>query len=71
MRATGLLLGIECREASIAADLIYELFQRGVIVNHSLTASETVRLTPSVCLAEDDIDWLCQALGESLGVVGG
>jgi putrescine aminotransferase len=71
VRATGLLLGIECREASIAADLIYELFQRGVIVNHSLTASETVRLTPSVCLAEDDIDWLCQALGESLGVVGG
>src|SRR6185312_8760603 len=31
LRATGLLLGIECRESSIAADLIYELFQRGVI----------------------------------------
>jgi putrescine aminotransferase len=69
VRATGLLLGIECREPSMAADLIYELFQRGVIVNHSLTASETVRLTPSVCLSDGDIDWLCEALRESLRVV--
>ncbi len=69
LRAAGLLIGIECRESHVAADLIYELFARGVIVNHSMLDSETVRLTPSAYLTEEDMGWLRSALSESLQVV--
>jgi len=69
LRATGLLVGIELRESHLTADLIYELFQRGVITNHSLTGTETLRLTPSAYLTGADVSWLCTALGESLEIV--
>jgi putrescine aminotransferase len=69
LRAAGLLVGIELRGAHLTADLIYELFQRGVITNHSLVGSETLRLTPSAYLTEADIGWLCTALEESLEIV--
>lgn len=69
LRAIGLLIGIEFRESHMAGDVIYELFQRGVIANHSMLDSETVRLTPSSCLSDDDVAWLLTALRESLEVV--
>lgn len=65
-RADGLLLGIEIVESHLAAELIFELLERGVIVNHSLSNSETLRLTPPVCLDESDVSWLCSAFEESL-----
>jgi putrescine aminotransferase len=69
LRGAGLLIGIELRESYLTAELIFELFQRGVISNHSLANSETLRLTPPVCLSASDVEWLCSAFEESLDVV--
>jgi putrescine aminotransferase len=69
LRAAGLLLGIELHESHLTGELIYELFQRGVIVNHSLGSARTLRLTPSSYMTPDDVSWLCGAFAESLEVV--
>jgi putrescine aminotransferase len=69
LRAIGLLIGIELRGAHLVGELIYELLQRHVIVNHSLAGQETLRLTPCVYMTDQDVDWLGAALSESLAAV--
>jgi putrescine aminotransferase len=66
LRSIGLLIGIELRSAHLVGELIYELLQRRVLVNHSLGSRKTLRLTPCVYMTEREVDWLCSALGESL-----
>jgi putrescine aminotransferase len=58
IRCAGLLIGIECREPGLAGELIYELVREGIIASASLNASDVVRLTPPVTLADDDLGWL-------------
>jgi putrescine aminotransferase len=68
-RSIGLLIGIELRGAHLVGELIYELLQRRVLVNHSLSNPRTLRLTPCVYMTDRDVEWLCSALRESLTAV--
>jgi putrescine aminotransferase len=69
LRSIGLLIGIELRSAHLVGELIYELLQRRVLVNHSLAGRHTLRLTPCVYMTVREVDWLCSSLAESLTVI--
>jgi putrescine aminotransferase len=69
LRSIGLLVGIELRGAHLVGELIYELLQRRVLVNHSLSNPETLRLTPCVYMTDREVGWLCSALRESLTAI--
>jgi len=66
LRARGLLLGIECAEEHLAADLVVELLAERVIVSHSLNNHRVVRLTPPAVITESEVEWLLGALARAL-----
>jgi len=61
VRGMGLLIGVEFPAEQLAGELMLELLERGVIVNHSLNAHKVIRLTPPAVLDGTGIDWLLDA----------
>ncbi|MFE7815705.1 aspartate aminotransferase family protein [Streptomyces sp. NPDC057433] len=55
VRGKGLLIGVELAEAGLAGELLIELFNHGVVANHSMSGSSVVRFTPPAVLDEADI----------------
>ncbi|GAA3308517.1 hypothetical protein GCM10020295_70770 [Streptomyces cinereospinus] len=51
VRGAGLLIGLELVDASQAGELLLELVDRHVVVNHSLNAHPVVRITPPAVIA--------------------
>lgn len=70
VRGRGLLIGIECVDSSLAADLMAELLHRRVLTSYSLNAHAVLRLTPPAVLTEPDVDWLLTAFDEAAATVG-
>lgn len=66
VRGLGLLIGIETRTPGHAGQLLVEMLDRGVIINHSLNGSSVVRLTPPAILEMAHADQLLTALDEAL-----
>jgi putrescine aminotransferase len=66
VRGAGLLIGIECDSPQTAGELEIELMARKVIPNHCLNHHAVVRLTPPVCLTDEEVDWLLDATAESI-----
>ncbi|MFY1634218.1 aspartate aminotransferase family protein [Solwaraspora sp. WMMB335] len=62
VRGEGLLIGIELVEAGLAGELLIELFNHGVVGNHSMNGSSVVRFTPPAILSDSDINFLLEAL---------
>jgi putrescine aminotransferase len=65
VRGVGLLIGIEFEAEHIAADFMFELMRRNVLVSYSLNAQHVIRLTPPALLTESDVDWLTSAISDS------
>jgi putrescine aminotransferase len=65
VRGAGLLIGVELVDEQATGELVMELLDRGVIVNHSLNAHRVLRFTPPAVLSTADIRWLLDALAES------
>lgn len=61
VRGAGLLIGIELADEHIAGDLVLDLLDRGVLVNHSLNAHRVLRLTPPAVFTAADTSWLFEA----------
>lgn len=61
VRGRGLLIGLEFTSPAVAGEFIFQMVDRGVLTNHSMTARSVVRLTPPVVMTEGDVDWLCSA----------
>lgn len=61
VRGRGLLIGVELTEAGLAGELLIELFNHGVVANHSMNASATVRFTPPAIVTGADIEFLLRA----------
>ena len=66
IRARGLLIALEFHDEASAGEFLLSMLQNQVIVSHSLNAHVTVRLTPSLCLSENDISYLIDAVETSL-----
>ena len=62
VRGQGLLIGIELVEAGLAGELLIELFNHGVVANHSMNGSSVVRFTPPAILTPQQEDLLLTAL---------
>jgi len=65
IRGVGLLIGIEMRHEQLAGDLVLELLDRHVLVNHSLNAHTVVRLTPPAIMTSLQICWLLEAFADA------
>ncbi|MGC4909548.1 aspartate aminotransferase family protein [Streptomyces cyaneofuscatus] len=61
IRGRGLLVGIEMRDEGTAGELVLNLLEAGLLVNHSLNAHRVVRLTPPAVLTPADLDWISRA----------
>ena len=58
VRGQGLLIGVEMAEPGLAGELLIELFNHGIVGNHSMIGSATVRFTPPAILTDDDVEYL-------------
>ncbi|MBM9466787.1 aspartate aminotransferase family protein [Nakamurella leprariae] len=66
VRGRGLLIGLVCRDPSVAADLLRRLLSRQVLVSYSLNSGTVVRLTPPAVLEPEHVDRLLGALADAL-----
>ena len=61
VRGQGLMIGVEFRETGMAGEMLMELFNHGVVANHSMNGSSVVRFTPPAILTPSDVDFLLSA----------
>jgi putrescine aminotransferase len=69
VRGAGLLIGVELVSEQFTGELVMELLDRGIIVNHSLNAHRVLRFTPPAVLSAEDIRWLFDALADSADAI--
>ena len=62
VRGAGLLLGVEFADPGLALDLVLDLLDRGLLVNHSLNAHRVVRLTPPAVLTDAEADRVLETI---------
>jgi putrescine aminotransferase len=65
VRGIGLLIAIEWMADYHALDFLIEMFDRRVILNHSMNAPRVARLTPPAILSEEDVDTIEAAVRAS------
>ncbi len=65
VRGEGLLIGVELVEPGLAGELLTELFNAGVVANHSMTGSAVVRFTPPAILTDAEVDFLLTAIDQA------
>jgi putrescine aminotransferase len=61
VRGKGLLLGVEFVEAGLAGEMLIELFNHGVVANHSMNGLGTIRFTPPAILTDSDVEFLLRS----------
>ncbi|HWH01651.1 MAG TPA: aminotransferase class III-fold pyridoxal phosphate-dependent enzyme [Pilimelia sp.] len=61
VRGQGLLIGVELAEAGAAGELLIELFNHGVVANHSMIGSSVVRFTPPAILSDREVAFLLES----------
>ncbi|MEW2138872.1 aminotransferase class III-fold pyridoxal phosphate-dependent enzyme [Streptomyces sp. NPDC005409] len=69
IRGRGLLLGVEMRDEGAAGELVLNLMESGLLVNHSLNAQRVVRLTPPAVLTPADVDRITDAFTSAATVL--
>ena len=71
IRGEGLLIGVEMVDAGADGELFMELFDQGVLVNHSLNNSAVARLTPPATLTPEQTDRLLTGFDAAFDALGG
>jgi putrescine aminotransferase len=61
VRGQGLLIGVEFVEGGLAGEALIELFNHGVIANHSMIGSSVVRFTPPAILTDSQVNLLLES----------
>lgn len=62
VRGAGLLIAVELVDEGVAGDLVMELMDHGVLVNHSLNAHRVLRLTPPAVIGRNDLTALLDSV---------
>lgn len=65
VRGQGLLIGVELVEAGLAGELLIELFNHGVVANHSMNGSSVVRFTPPAILTDSEVEFLLDSFDKA------
>jgi putrescine aminotransferase len=63
-RGRGLLIGIDLGSPALAGQLIMELLERHILVNHSLNNSQVVRLTPPAIISDAELRLFVDAFAD-------
>lgn len=69
VRAVGLLIGIEFRDAAFAHRFVAGTLANRVVVNWTLNADRVVRLAPALTIESPDLDFAIEAMGRALAWV--
>jgi putrescine aminotransferase len=64
-RGRGLLIGIDLGNPAQAGQLIIELLERRILVNHSLNNSQVVRLTPPAIISDAELGLFLDAFADA------
>jgi putrescine aminotransferase len=64
-RGRGLLIGIDLGSPALAGQLIIELLERHILVNHSLNNSQVVRLTPPAIISDAELRLFLDAFADA------
>jgi putrescine aminotransferase len=65
-RGKGLLMAIEFRDHATGFELGKRMLDRGVLVSGTLVNARVIRVEPPLTITEEEADYVCQALRESL-----
>jgi len=65
VRGQGLLIGVQLVEPGLAGELLIELFNHGVVANHSMNGSSVVRFTPPAILTDADVEFLLDSFDKA------
>ena len=66
VRGKGLLIAIEFVTNELGFELGKQMLKRGVLVSGTLVNARTIRFEPPLTITEDQTDYVCKALAESL-----
>jgi putrescine aminotransferase len=69
VRGKGLMIALEFRDHSIGYEFSKRMLDRGILVSGTLVNARTIRVEPPLTIFEEEADYVCQAAGESLGVM--
>ncbi|MDJ1135804.1 aspartate aminotransferase family protein [Streptomyces iconiensis] len=65
VRGQGLLIGVELTEGGLAGELLIELFNHGVVANHSMNGNTVVRFTPAAVLTDTEAEHLLDSFSRA------
>ncbi|MBV8148628.1 MAG: putrescine aminotransferase [Candidatus Eremiobacteraeota bacterium] len=65
-RGKGLLMALEFNENSTGFEFGKRMLERGVLVSGTLVNARTIRIEPPLTISEEQADYVCQAIAESL-----
>jgi putrescine aminotransferase len=64
-----LLIGVEAANPGLAGELVLELIDGRVLVNHSMNNSQVLRLTPPATITADDLDHVSTAFDRAFSTL--
>ncbi|MBV9333812.1 MAG: putrescine aminotransferase [Candidatus Eremiobacteraeota bacterium] len=70
-RGKGLLIAIEFRDHETGFEFGKRMLERGVLVSGTLVNARTIRIEPPLTLTDEEADYVCQSIKESLNSVSG
>ena len=71
VRGAGLLIGVEMDNAGLGGELMLELIDERVLVNHSMNNSQVLRLTPPATISADELDRVATAFERAFSTLAG
>ncbi len=66
VRGKGLLMALEFSDDAIGFEFGKQMLERGILVSGTLVNARTIRIEPPLTMTEEEADYVCQAIGESL-----
>ena len=71
VRGKGLMMAIEFVDNELGYALSKAMLDRGVLVSGTLVNARVIRVEPPLTIAEEQVDYVCKALSESLDEISG
>jgi len=71
VRGKGLLMAIEFRDHETGFEFGKQMLDRGVLVSGTLVNARTIRIEPPLTLTDEEADYVCRSIKESLNTMSG
>ncbi len=69
VRGRGLMIGLEFHDHATGFELGKRMLERGVLVSGTLVNARVIRFEPPLTITEEQVDYVCQALRDSLNAM--